>query len=574
MADTQAAREHLDSEPRPALSSYLNHQELLYTSPSSHTPALTPGSSSFASLHGDLSPSVTGQTGMVPWRRSQLDGGATPFESSYFSNSSGNAVAAPYNAGIAGGAGLGGNLGGDLRGSLQHAGLRSHNSRSMSDLASLTESFSRVDLHRNNSTDGKVPVMGSQYGQAPFSLSMTSNSDTSHSAPLLIPMQPTGAGVPLTSVVETLANKGSRAAAENPETVAAAFTLSQWGIGIGPGVNPKMVPSHVGFTGRARSSSNEPPIVNTGNSGPMCVQSGDWICTSCGFVNWRRRKVCMRCYPTAEGNEIGRSIFMGEALAKKLAAGLDTNSEEYQRSMQALQAERPKRNSDTNPYNHARLTTHNDQSGYFDSPQTHLNAGLPLRPQASNVLGIQFNSTDFLPPLASGGTHSPYVPTTVQGRHDSPTHPSSYPHPGSVSRALSLPAPSVLHHAAEFLGSPSSTYPPPRALQMTAAEPSRSIWAPAPKRPVPVPVDPEDRASAQERRPRLEPIGTKNGIPTTRPANETPGERHRDSTSSTSPSNSPNSSIATESRAGSNGINAADARPYSHFPSLSPTASH
>lgn len=30
--------------------------------------------------------------------------------------------------------------------------------------------------------------------------------------------------------------------------------------------------------------ASEPPIVNTGNSGPMCVQPGDWICTSCGFV--------------------------------------------------------------------------------------------------------------------------------------------------------------------------------------------------------------------------------------------------------------------------------------------------
>lgn len=50
-------------------------------------------------------------------------------------------------------------------------------------------------------------------------------------APLLIPMQPTGAGVPLTSVVETLSSKGSKAASEDPETVAAAYKLSQWGIG-------------------------------------------------------------------------------------------------------------------------------------------------------------------------------------------------------------------------------------------------------------------------------------------------------------------------------------------------------
>lgn len=59
----------------------------------------------------------------------------------------------------------------------------------------------------------------------------SSMTESRPAAPLLIPMQPTGAGVPLTSVVETLASKGSKAAAEDPETVAAAYKLSQWGIG-------------------------------------------------------------------------------------------------------------------------------------------------------------------------------------------------------------------------------------------------------------------------------------------------------------------------------------------------------
>ena len=64
------------------------------------------------------------------------------------------------------------------------------------------------------------------------SLRMTSIlNDPRQPTPLLIPMQPTGAGVPLTSVVETLSSKGSKAAAEDPETVAAAYKLSQWGIG-------------------------------------------------------------------------------------------------------------------------------------------------------------------------------------------------------------------------------------------------------------------------------------------------------------------------------------------------------
>lgn len=45
-----------------------------------------------------------------------------------------------------------------------------------------------------------------------------------------------------------------------------------------------------------------PPILNTGNRGPIEHQPGDWICKKCNYLNWRRRKVCQTCYPYAEGN--------------------------------------------------------------------------------------------------------------------------------------------------------------------------------------------------------------------------------------------------------------------------------
>ncbi|KAH9960269.1 hypothetical protein BC827DRAFT_1370586 [Russula dissimulans] len=45
-----------------------------------------------------------------------------------------------------------------------------------------------------------------------------------------------------------------------------------------------------------------PPILNTGNRGPIEHQPGDWVCKKCGYHNWRRRKVCQTCYPYAEGN--------------------------------------------------------------------------------------------------------------------------------------------------------------------------------------------------------------------------------------------------------------------------------
>ncbi|CAE6533384.1 unnamed protein product [Rhizoctonia solani] len=45
-----------------------------------------------------------------------------------------------------------------------------------------------------------------------------------------------------------------------------------------------------------------PPIMNTGNRGPVEHQPGDWYCGKCSYMNWRRRKVCQTCYPFAEGN--------------------------------------------------------------------------------------------------------------------------------------------------------------------------------------------------------------------------------------------------------------------------------
>lgn len=170
---------------------------------------------------------------------------------------------------------------------------------------------------------------------------------------------------------------------------------------IGPGINPKVASSRNGNPGRSRTTTSEPPIVNTGNSGPMCVQPGDWICTSCGFVNWRRRELCMRCYPHADGNDISRSVQGSEMLARRLAAGLDTDTEEYRRSIEALCQDRSKRGQGVSQQQ--RTTVHelppNPLQAYSaaSSPST-FNAS-PL-PQArisaatpSNYLGIHLGNS-------------------------------------------------------------------------------------------------------------------------------------------------------------------------------------
>lgn len=71
-----------------------------------------------------------------------------------------------------------------------------------------------------------------------------------------------------------------------------------------------------------KSVKTQPPVVNTGNSGAMIPQPGDWMCI-CGFVNWRRRKVCMRCFPFADGNDsVGAMMALNAQRAALLAAGV------------------------------------------------------------------------------------------------------------------------------------------------------------------------------------------------------------------------------------------------------------
>lgn len=114
-------------------------------------------------------------------------------------------------------------------------------------------------------------------------------------------------------------------AAPNHAAVATALHLASYGIGVGPGVNPDVSGLRTSGAGPRMFPPTNPPIINTGNLGPMCVQPGDWVCTVCSFVNWRRRKVCMRCFPFAEGNEVSASLASGALIAAQLAAGINPN---------------------------------------------------------------------------------------------------------------------------------------------------------------------------------------------------------------------------------------------------------
>ncbi|GAA5932415.1 hypothetical protein JCM1841_001380 [Sporobolomyces salmonicolor] len=69
---------------------------------------------------------------------------------------------------------------------------------------------------------------------------------------------------------------------------------------------------------------SQQPIVNTGNQGPMVVQVGDWRCGVCSFVNWRRRKICLRCFPFA--NDIGNILTIQSQRAAHLAGPISSSA--------------------------------------------------------------------------------------------------------------------------------------------------------------------------------------------------------------------------------------------------------
>lgn len=115
-----------------------------------------------------------------------------------------------------------------------------------------------------------------------------------------------------------------RSTVQQQAAFSTALHLASFGIGVGPGVNPDVAALRSSSATRMFPQAN-PPIINTGNLGPMCVQPGDWVCTVCSFVNWRRRKVCMRCFPFAEGNEVSASLASGALIAAQLAAGINPN---------------------------------------------------------------------------------------------------------------------------------------------------------------------------------------------------------------------------------------------------------
>lgn len=320
----------------------------------------------------------------------------------------------------------------------------------------------------------------------------------------------------------------------------------------------------------------------------------------------------MRCYPHADGNEMGRGIQCGEMLAKRLAAGLDTDTEEYRRSVQALCPDKVKRGLDTYPQ---RTSVHqlprNPLQAYSSgSPSIYNPASFPPLHNAnvssnqssesqssnvspSNILGIHMNATVMQQweqqTERSGAMSSQYFnhghdqqqnaqaqsysqvsPSQQQlclnGDHRSVSSPYKVycPQINKATNASMTPGPVdyerpeqhqrtseyAAHHSMDTTGARMSVQrsathtgadelrrqtgyraqPQPhhggsgvpnnspvtnwaRSSQEPTSLLPKDIWAPAPKRPALIPVDPED--VSRERRAKPQPIGTRSAASTT-----------------------------------------------------------
>ncbi|PLW18828.1 hypothetical protein PCANC_06607 [Puccinia coronata f. sp. avenae] len=164
---------------------------------------------------------------------------------------------------------------------------------------------------------------GSVSRHGPFALSMASLPNNASQMTQLSPQTPiTPIGFGVNAQLQS-PNSGSVYSPTSPVNNKSPFlpVIVPAVPGIGGPVSAPL-PGQVQPEEVRKSVKTQPPVVNTGNSGAMIPQPGDWMCI-CGFVNWRRRKVCMRCFPFADGNDsVGAMMALNAQRAALLAAGV------------------------------------------------------------------------------------------------------------------------------------------------------------------------------------------------------------------------------------------------------------
>ncbi|KAG2143429.1 uncharacterized protein EDB93DRAFT_1156137 [Suillus bovinus] len=186
-----------------------------------------------------------------------------------------------------------------------------------------------------------------------------------------------------------------------------------------------------------RSSKHpQPPILNTGNRGPIEHQPGDWICHKCNYLNWRRRKVCQTCFPYAEGNgdsisaavQAERINLLTSLLAQNqlpLASGPTPLPSQAPRSHSMTPPQRRRMFMDNVPQNQVpyRSRSHSnfDAGTQYSDPQFIYETSAPRRTSPSS-----FPSLGDLEDSLPSNIPAPLLPSFLQDIVQSPTlSPSS-----------------------------------------------------------------------------------------------------------------------------------------------------
>ncbi|GAA5853030.1 hypothetical protein JCM9279_003789 [Rhodotorula babjevae] len=217
------------------------------------------------------------------------------------------------------------------------------------------------------------------------------------------------------------------------------------------------------------------PVVNTGNVGPMVVQVGDWRCGVCAYIvrcstwlNWRRRKICVKCFPHA--SDVGDILTIKSQQAASLARGTSSPSE-FGSGASSSSAPRPSTASTSSAVLH----------GYF-GPAPHASAATAsspprARPSGSGNIGAipSFDGS----PIRSRPVLAPLQPPQSRPPVRPPLIPTRSCPSGSSYCAMSTPTSTMCDFRSRTSAPPPPQPVPPFPSASTALPPlPHNIWGP------------------------------------------------------------------------------------------------
>ncbi|GAA5891702.1 hypothetical protein JCM8208_007374 [Rhodotorula glutinis] len=212
------------------------------------------------------------------------------------------------------------------------------------------------------------------------------------------------------------------------------------------------------------------PVVNTGNVGPMVVQIGDWRCGVCAFINWRRRKICVKCFPHA--SDIGDILTIKSQQAASLARGSSSSTSlTSSPSSSSMSKTGPTSASPAVPHGYFSPAPPTSTAPASTSPPHFRHDSSAYGGASSIFAGSHVPSRPALAPVQPAQSRPPMRPPLVSTR----SYPSAIP--GGVMTAASS-------SQCDFRPRSTAPPPPPHSLPPCSIAPAalpllpHNIWAP------------------------------------------------------------------------------------------------